>query len=702
MVMGTGMNEIHKNQFFLHQDQFLDIPFQTLIENSSPERDSHDDSEIFSDIALNYIHQMLMDEDDKIDNFHEYSALEAAEKPFYEILAQQYPPNSNPRSHSPDSTSPHYANSSSFTGEGSSSSSNGVIESNVPHEYSESQLPFEFGSQPLFNSINSYRNTFQGSWDGLNGVPNPFLENLPAWSFNKGVEEARKFLPSDDKLVINLESNKFSVPFEPKEERKFVEVKPEKEEREFLYSSFGSRGRKNPHSDDDTSLEEGRSVKQSAVSNDDALRSDEFDEVLLCHGDTFPKAINDIREALQHVVASKSSQNGHGKGRGKKQTKKEVVDLRTLLVHCAQMVAADDQRSTNELLKQIRQHSSPTGDGSQRLAHYFANALEARLAGTGREIYNSYRVKRRTATDYLKAYQLYLAACPFKKLSHFFSNQTIMNVSEKAKSIHVVDFGISFGFQWPSLIQRLSARPNGVPKLRITGIDLPQPGFRPAERIEETGRRLADYARSFNVPFEYKPIASKWEDVRVEDLEIDKDEVLVVNCLFQFRYLADETVVVDSPRNMVLNTIRKMNPDVFIHGIVNGSYSAPFFVTRFREALYHFSALYDMLETIVPREDEQRLLIEREIFGREALNVIACEGLERMERPETYKQWQVRNLRAGFVQHHVNRDIVKKSRDKVRKYYHKDFNIDEDSRWLLQGWKGRIVYALSSWKPSHV
>jgi hypothetical protein len=61
----------------------------------------------------------------------------------------------------------------------------------------------------------------------------------------------------------------------------------------------------------------------------------------------------------------------------------------------------------------------------------------------------------------------------------------------------------------------------------------------------------------------------------------------------------------------------------------------PFFVTRFREALF------DMLETLVPREDWERMLIEKEIFGREALNVIAREGWERMKRPETYKQWQV-------------------------------------------------------------
>nr|GLL26845.1 scarecrow-like protein 9 [Ipomoea trifida] len=77
--------------------------------------------------------------------------------------------------------------------------------------------------------------------------------------------------------------------------------------------------------------------------------------------------------------------------------------------------------------------------------------------------------------------------------------------------VHIIDFRILYGFQWPTFIQRIAARDGGPPKVRITGIEFPQPGFRPAERIEErieeTGRCLADYAKSFTVPFEYNAIS---------------------------------------------------------------------------------------------------------------------------------------------------------------------------------------------------
>lgn len=692
---------------------------------TSTELDPAEDAEIFSDIPLSYISQMLMEEDidEKFELFEGHPALLAAEKPFYDILAEnsysspdQPPFLSSHSSESPDDSAHnhHYYGSSSGGGGGHDV----VVDNSWPYdslEYQQLQthpVSVDYSSQSSFSSANSVGNFVERLDESLLNsvsVSDLLAQGQPAWEqFNRGVEEARKFLPSEHKLVIDLEANGgFSLPREPKQEENIlVEVKAEKEERE----QQGSRVRKNPHSDDDDlELEEGRSNKQSAVFPEQAVRTEMFDRILLFTGEAFMRGPFELRAAMQKAEASRSSQtnqskgSGGGKGRGKRQQpKREVVDLRTILIHCAQAVATDDRRSANELLRQIRQHSSPYGDANQRLAHCFADGLQARLAGTGSRIYNSLVAKRVSTADILKAHHLYMSACPFKKIAHFFSNQTILDIlhaSERATRLHIIDFGIWHGFQWPCFLKQLSSRPDGPPRLRITGIDLPQPGFRPTERIEETGRRLADYCLSFGIPFEYHAIAAKCETVRVEDLNIDKDEVLIVNCNFRLKSLMDETVMVDSPRNMVLNTIRKMDPDVFILGIVNGSYSAPFFVTRFREALFHYSALFDMLETNVPREDPQRELLERDVFGRDALNVISCEGFERVERPETYKQWQARTLRAGFTQLPLNPDIVKRARDKVKASYHKDFVVDQDSRWLLQGWKGRIIYAHSTWKP---
>lgn len=688
MVMGTGIrgsmpsfknDELDflidpssmNNGFSLREeDQSLLNP--SALDDKVSGRESPDRyPDVFNDIVLNYISRMLMEEDmdEKLDIYHEPSALQAAEKSLYDVLGEKYPPSPDHPPLYTDSESPGTSSTNPYSGHSSSQSSS-------------------------FSSSNSFSNVTQGLEESLL-LSMGWVPDISMDSFRKGVEEARKFLPSDDQLVITLENTSgFLSSSSSSSPPSVIQVKAEE--------SHGSRGRKNPHSDD-SDPDDQRSNKQSAVFyEEETVRTPMFDDVLLCkfncveRAQALRAAVEVEREASKGVVQDEKQSK---KTRGKKQTKKEVVDLRTLLIHCAQAVSADDRRNAGELLKQIRHHSSPHGDGTQRLAHCFANGLEARMAGTGSKIYNDFMSQRRSASDVLRAYQLYLSACPFKRISHFIANRTILDLAENQQRLHIVDFGIYYGFQWPCFMQALAHRPGGPPKLRITGIEVPRRGFRPAELVEETGRRLTDYARSFNIPFEYNHIAAKWETIRVEDIKIEKDELLIVNCLYRLKSLADETVAADSPRDMVLNLIRRMNPDLFIQAITNGTYNAPFFVTRFREALFHFSALFDMLENNVPREDTQRFLIERDLFGRDALNVIACEGLERVERPETYKQWQARNLRAGFEQLPLNPELVRRAVSKVRTVYHKDFIIDEDSKWLLQGWKGRITYAISMWRP---
>ncbi|KAK1428974.1 hypothetical protein QVD17_17815 [Tagetes erecta] len=603
-----------------HNHNFRGIQFDHPTTSSNSLIVSSNEDCDLSDAILGFISQILMEEEDLDDKSCMLYDLQAAEKSFYEVIGEKYPP------------SPSY------------------------------DLQGLYSDPSLTSSSNTTGNSLIHSPD----LPSDIYDNNQMMvNFNKGFEEASKLLPNPDFNSQIL---------------------------------VGSRVRKTPN----YLTDDYRSIKQPAIFQDTTLRSNEIDLILLCSMGQGDVALRLLRNDLRTQTTKHKHKDHLPKGRGKtraKNLKKQVIDLTTLLVACAQAVAADDTRNATELLKQIRQHASPFGDGNQRLAHCFANGLEARLAGTGTQIYRGLVTKKTSAADYIRAYYLYIASSPFRKISNFASNRTIMNMAENATRIHIIDFGILYGFQWPTLLQRISQRKGGPPRLRLTGIEFPQPGFRPAETIEETGARLKEYANKFNVPFEYNPIAKRWENVSIEDLKIDEGEFLVVNCMYRSKNLLDETVGVKSARNVVLDLIKKISPNIFIHGILNGSYNAPFFLTRFKEALFHFSALFDMLETNVPRERPERRLLEGEVFGREALNVIACEGWERIERPETYKQWHVRNLRAGFVSVPLCGEIIKVAEEKVG-LYHKDFMIDVDNDWLLQGWKGRIIYAISCWKPA--
>lgn len=743
-INGVKLNQV-PNTVDVVEDQFLDHvngvrkPFEVgfmynpfLIPhdpNQNPVSLSTDedfplDEADFSATILRYINQMLMEEDleAKPCMFNDSLALQAAEKSFYEVIGETYPSNSSIQN---DVGSPEDSSFSGYGSSGTTTSASNLAESHWCNvdlaDYNKPSMgqttfptDFVFQASSIQSSMNTTINfalTDSGfSASSAAGFVDPcsttlFSKSESVLQFEKGVEEASKFLPKGNPLVIDLESPSYRMG-PPRQ----VAITAERDE-----ISAESRGRKNhDREDEEADLQDERSNKQSAVYTDDSEISELLDKVLLgrrwgnepaplciCFADIPNGQSPGKSEEMNKSKSEETNKSGGGKSRVKKQgNKKGVVDLRTLLILCAQAVSSDDRVTANELLKQIRQYSSLLGDGTQRLAHCFANALDARLAGTGTQICTALSHKKNSAADMVKAYQMYISACPFKKLALIFANHTILHLSKEVETLHIIDFGIRYGFQWPALIYRLSKRPGGPPKLRITGIELPQPGFRPTERVQETGLRLARYCDRFKVPFEFNAIAQKWETIKIEDLKIKENEFLAVNSMFRFQNLLDETVVLNSPRDAVLKLIRKANPTIFIHATVNGSYNAPFFVTRFREALFHYSTLFDVLDTNVAREDPMRLMFEKEFFGRRVMNIIACEGSERIERPETYKQWQVWHMRAGFKQLPLDQHLISKLKCKLKDIYHSDFMLLEDGNFMLQGWKGRVTYASSCWVPA--
>ncbi|XP_057953770.1 scarecrow-like protein 14 [Malania oleifera] len=546
--------------------------------------DSQDETHLLDSISKDIVDILMSDDiEEKLGTFVDPLALRATEKSLYEVLGKQYPPL---RTHLTLS-SPVKKFSCNYN-----STNNFIFES-------ASQMPFS--SKGIFDD----------------GMMKPSVTTNPSSSnsdesilmqFRIGVEKGRKYLP-----VIDFDSHDLVV---------------EKTD----------RGDSNAEEE-----EEGRSNEQLAVCGEVDELSNMIHQMFL-----FPDREKEHSESTANEDSKNNRASGliGGKDRAKK-GRNEAVDLRDLLIKCAEALAATDIRTTNKLLKDIRQHSSYTGDGSHRMAHYFANALEARLAGTGAQICADIS-KTLPAIDVLKFYRSFVPACPFGRICLNFANQHILDVTEKATKLHIIDFGAVFGFQWTLIVQDLLARVGGTPKLRITSILPPQHGPQKAQRVEETRHGLEKYFEQVNISFEYNVIAKKWDTIQIDDIKINKDEVIAVNCLFKFEnHLPDDTVALKSPRNIVLDLIRKTNPKICIHAVTNGSFNVPFFVRRFQEAVYYYSAWFDMADKIFTRENPIRLMFEQGMLGQEVVNTVACEGSERIVRPETYKQWQARNTNVG-------------------------------------------------------
>lgn len=377
--------------------------------------------------------------------------------------------------------------------------------------------------------------------------------------------------------------------------------------------------------------------------------------------------------------------------------------LPILLLKCGEAIKQNDLKVATQIITRLRELSSPNGNGVQRMAHYITNALVAKLSGTGAQLYTSLDNNSPSAGTILRIYRSIVMDVPYMKFGIQFCTTQILDAFKGATHVHVIDYGILYGLHWPSLIKELGKRPEGPPHLRITGIDhLREPNSTSSERVQETGQRLAKFAKLCGVPFEYIAIAKEWENITLDQLDLREREVLVVNCFFRLQNLLDNQVVPTNPRLHILKMIRTMNPKVFVTGVENASCNEPFFISRLSNTIKHYSIHFDTLDVVTSSTSEKhRIGFEKEILGRQILNIIACEGTSRVERFESYKQWQRCIQRSGFKQRPLpfKNAAQKVNYESILGSYDKRFGIGKDDGWLFIGWKNAIMCAFSTWKP---
>lgn len=268
-----------------------------------------------------------------------------------------------------------------------------------------------------------------------------------------------------------------------------------------------------------------------------------------------------------------------------------------------------------------------------------------------------------------------------------------------AKRVHIIDFGIGHGLQWPPLFQALGVRPGGPPHVRLTAIDLPTHGLKRAYCIEETGARLKEVAKQHFIELEYHPIPSRLENVLPEHIELREGEVVAVNCSLRLHQLLDETATPSNPRQVVLRTIRALNPSIYTVVVQQTNQNSPFFLSRFYEALYYYSGLFDSMDASVPDHSPERLVFEQQVLGKSIVNVVACEGQNRVERQEPLCQWQARMRNVGFRQRPLSIN-VKGIVQELLTTYRSGYGLQvHDEASLMLTWHSVPLLAMSTWEP---
>ncbi|XP_021287653.1 scarecrow-like transcription factor PAT1 [Herrania umbratica] len=372
-------------------------------------------------------------------------------------------------------------------------------------------------------------------------------------------------------------------------------------------------------------------------------------------------------------------------------------DLKELLCACAKAIDNNDMHMADWLMTQLRQMVSVSGEPIQRLGAYMLEGLVARLASSGSSIYKALRCKEPASAELLSYMHILYEVCPYFKFGYMSANGAIAEAMKDESRVHIIDFQIAQGSQWLTLIHALSARPGGPPSIRITGIDDPTSAYARGGGLEIVGQRLRKLAESCKVPFEFHSAAISGTEVQLENLGIQPGEAIAVNFAMTLHHMPDESVGTQNHRDRLLRLAKSLSPKVvtLVEQEANTN-TAPFF-PRFYETMNHYLAIFESIDVTLPREHKERINVEQHCLAREIVNIIACEGPERVERHELLGKWRSRFIMAGFTPSPLSSFVNATIKTLLQSYCDK-YTLEEKDGVLYLGWMNRAIIASCAWR----
>ncbi|KAL3620345.1 hypothetical protein CASFOL_035257 [Castilleja foliolosa] len=369
-----------------------------------------------------------------------------------------------------------------------------------------------------------------------------------------------------------------------------------------------------------------------------------------------------------------------------------------LLVACGNHVASGGFENANTVLDQISYLASPQGDTMQRIASYFSEALADRVLRAWPGIYKAFHSNKIPVfAEQIFVKKLFSEYLLFTKIAFVISNQSIIESMEGEKVIHIIDLNATEPNQWRALILDLSARPEGPPHLRITGI------HQKKEILDHMAHMLTEEAEKLDLPFQFNPVLSKLEDLDFDELRVKTGEALAISSTLQLHTLlaSDDDNTKLSPCSNIdifLSGLWGLSPKVVVVTEQEADHNGPGLTERLSGALYYYAALFDCLESTFPRSSLQRLKMEKTLLGEEIKNIIACEGAERRERHEKMERWGRRLELARFRNVGLSYHGMLQAKRLMQSCKCDGYRIKEENGCVLICWQDRPILSVSAWR----
>ncbi|CAI9263808.1 unnamed protein product [Lactuca saligna] len=387
------------------------------------------------------------------------------------------------------------------------------------------------------------------------------------------------------------------------------------------------------------------------------------------------------------------------------------VKLIQLLLTCANHASSGDLHCADLCLNRISQLASVTGDSIQRLAARFATALAYRIIRRWPGLYKALGNSESKSMNIGWAHHansMFSQSFPYMSLAYLIITQTLAQAMSWDRVIHIIDLGSCDTQLWVRLLQKFAQCPMGPPRVRITCVSSNK------VMLEDLGITLVKEAKSLDMPFQYNPLNITLMDLTQDMLEVKPGEALAFVSILNLHVLlaqddhVDTHFKVNNKNDIIkeskkmgefLKMVHSMSPKLVLVVEQESNHNLTRLVDRFVEGLHYYSAIFDSIDTtftIGELSDEERIRLE-DMVGQEILNIVACEGLERVERHERIACWAIRFSWAGFKPVNLWVEAMEEAQQVIDSCGPYGYKLVTNRPGSMICWHDRPIYSISAW-----